>query len=543
MADDVREAAREGVADALGPDEAPALDPDAVRRAYQAARARRRARVEHRRRTKLRGCALLGRARPARGRVRPAGVDDLARDRAPVRAVAELAASAHVPSGSRPGSPAERVATIALVVLIAVVVPPMLVVNAFRVLATDTFVRWELGRDGFPPDRYGLTHDAARGTRAHGSPVDPAPARRGSSLLERATLPDGSPGVRRSASCRTCGTCERCSASHCARSSSPRSSSLALALALARTRLRAVVPRGLLGGRARSPRHRGPRRARSSCSASTGFFTRFHEVFFTGDSWRFSNTDTLIRLYPELFWQDVSRLAAAIAVGQALVLAPLGLVVARGRPRRGRGVIDLRRRDRAVCCGSATAAPPRLAPENTLRSFREAVAHGVDLVEFDVLDLPRGPLVLAHSDRLDEVSHGAAGGSVRGALARGAPRGRARAADARGGARVLRRRGAGGRAPRRPEADDAPRRARRRRPPLRARPAHGGLVVPRAQPARGRAGRAVGAHRVHLSGGSLRRLAAHGAAAGRAGRARRRSARSVPTPRAPHARGARARPR
>ena len=54
-----------------------------------------------------------------------------------------------------------------------------------------------------------------------------------------------------------------------------------------------------------------------------------------------------------------------------------------------------------------------LAPENTLRSLRAAVEHGVDLVEFDVLDLPAGPLVLAHSDRLDEVSHGAATGSVR----------------------------------------------------------------------------------------------------------------------------------
>lgn len=54
-----------------------------------------------------------------------------------------------------------------------------------------------------------------------------------------------------------------------------------------------------------------------------------------------------------------------------------------------------------------------LEPENTLRSFRAAVAQGVDLVEFDVLDLERGPLVLAHSDRLDEVSHGAAHGRVR----------------------------------------------------------------------------------------------------------------------------------
>jgi len=76
-------------------------------------------------------------------------------------------------------------------------------------------------------------------------------------------------------------------------------------------------------------------------------------------------------------------------------------------------VIDLGRRDggRVLRVGHRGAAT--LAPENTLRSFRAAVAHGVDLVEFDVLDLPRGPLVLAHSDRLEEVSHGAAGGSVR----------------------------------------------------------------------------------------------------------------------------------
>ena len=75
-------------------------------------------------------------------------------------------------------------------------------------------------------------------------------------------------------------------------------------------------------------------------------------------------------------------------------------------------MIDLGRRDgRVLRIGHRGAA--HLAPENTLRSFRAAVAHGVDLVEFDVLDLPRGPLVLAHSDRLEEVSHGAARGPVR----------------------------------------------------------------------------------------------------------------------------------
>ena len=55
-----------------------------------------------------------------------------------------------------------------------------------------------------------------------------------------------------------------------------------------------------------------------------------------------------------------------------------------------------------------------LAPENTLRSFEVALANGVDAIEFDVLDLTGGPLVLAHSNDLAEVSHGAAVGTVRG---------------------------------------------------------------------------------------------------------------------------------
>jgi glycerophosphoryl diester phosphodiesterase len=53
-----------------------------------------------------------------------------------------------------------------------------------------------------------------------------------------------------------------------------------------------------------------------------------------------------------------------------------------------------------------------LEPENTLRSLTRAVELGVDLVEFDVLDLADGTLVLAQDD-LDEVSHGAAQGTVR----------------------------------------------------------------------------------------------------------------------------------
>ena len=54
-----------------------------------------------------------------------------------------------------------------------------------------------------------------------------------------------------------------------------------------------------------------------------GFFLRFHEVFFSGDSWRFSSTDTLLRIYPEVFWQDTAQLAAGIVVVQAVAVVLL----------------------------------------------------------------------------------------------------------------------------------------------------------------------------------------------------------------------------
>lgn len=75
-------------------------------------------------------------------------------------------------------------------------------------------------------------------------------------------------------------------------------------------------------------------------------------------------------------------------------------------------MLSLDRRDgRPLVIGHRGAAA--LAPENTVRSLRAGYAAGVDLIEFDVLALLSGELVLAHSDDLREVSHGAAQGRVR----------------------------------------------------------------------------------------------------------------------------------
>jgi integral membrane protein (TIGR01906 family) len=44
-------------------------------------------------------------------------------------------------------------------------------------------------------------------------------------------------------------------------------------------------------------------------------FTEFHRIFFTGDTWLFLYTDSLIRLFPIQFWQD-----AFIAMGSFTLL-------------------------------------------------------------------------------------------------------------------------------------------------------------------------------------------------------------------------------
>lgn len=54
------------------------------------------------------------------------------------------------------------------------------------------------------------------------------------------------------------------------------------------------------------------------------FFTAFHGVFFTGDSWLFAHTDTLIRLFPLQFWADAGMLIAGVVGVIALGLALLG---------------------------------------------------------------------------------------------------------------------------------------------------------------------------------------------------------------------------
>lgn len=203
--------------------------------------------------------------------------------------------------------------------MIAISTPPLLVVNAFRGLANDWFVRHELGRDGFPTDRYGLS-SGQRLTLALVGLRSIQPGGEGIVLLERATLPDGSPAfdgreLRHMADVRRLlGLAFRAQTVLLVLL-------VALAVILRRfERWRAVVPRGLLFGSLGTlviALLAGP----MILLGFDGFFLGFHTVFFSGDTWRFSSTDTLLRLYPETFWRHTAQLASLAAVAQAIVLA------------------------------------------------------------------------------------------------------------------------------------------------------------------------------------------------------------------------------
>lgn len=52
-----------------------------------------------------------------------------------------------------------------------------------------------------------------------------------------------------------------------------------------------------------------------------GFFAGFHAIFFTGDTWLFQYSDTLIRLFPLRFWQDTTLIIAVVSVLGGLALA------------------------------------------------------------------------------------------------------------------------------------------------------------------------------------------------------------------------------
>ena len=75
-----------------------------------------------------------------------------------------------------------------------------------------------------------------------------------------------------------------------------------------------------------------------AATSYSSFEEPFHWLFFEGETWRFEETDTLRRLYPDRFWLDTAVVIGVLAVLQAAVVFLVARLWARRagvRSRRG----------------------------------------------------------------------------------------------------------------------------------------------------------------------------------------------------------------
>ncbi|HZY45257.1 MAG TPA: TIGR01906 family membrane protein [Anaerolineae bacterium] len=207
-----------------------------------------------------------------------------------------------------------------LIAFIALALPLLLVVTSIRVIASDWFIHFEYSRPDFPPDQFGFTLEQRTPLALIGM-QSVLPDSQGIVLLERATLPDGSPAFNE----REIGhmTDVRVLIS---KVYPIELIGLALIVILAVLLNRSIhwrdaVPNGLLLGSILTLAILGMLIAYIFVNFDS-FFLQFHQLFFQGTTFMFLFTDTLIRLYPVQFWSD-----AAITIGAMTTVCALFLLI------------------------------------------------------------------------------------------------------------------------------------------------------------------------------------------------------------------------
>jgi integral membrane protein (TIGR01906 family) len=216
--------------------------------------------------------------------------------------------------------------------ILAMLVPLALIGAGVRTLLTHTFLQIEYGMPGFPPDEYGFSMADRLHWGAYG--IDYLLNNADISFLGNLQLADGMPlfNARELSHMRDvkrvthavleawCGV-------------------LALLVGLGVWAWRAGwwtwFRRGLRWGGegtlllALAVGIVGTIGASGSGDLFWQFFSDFHGLFFSGDSWLFAYSDSLIRLYPIRFWQD-----AVLYIGIIAATGALALVFLTGRPRK-----------------------------------------------------------------------------------------------------------------------------------------------------------------------------------------------------------------
>ena len=194
--------------------------------------------------------------------------------------------------------------------LVALVTPVVLLLTAIRLLLTPVFVNIEYRMPGFPEDAYGMT----QAQRLDYAPIalDYLLNDQGISFLGDQKFPDGSPMYN-----------ER-ELSHMYDVKSLTKKVLVVWEVLLALLLLGGLAAWRFGGwdSMKKGLMRGGQVTVVLFITALVFvalsfdalFVGFHHIFFQGDTWLFSYSDTLIRLFPLRFWQDVFIGAGALTL-------------------------------------------------------------------------------------------------------------------------------------------------------------------------------------------------------------------------------------
>ena len=211
-----------------------------------------------------------------------------------------------------------RVATIVLSVAVTLAVPFILAVNCIRMATDEEFVRTVYDYGWVPEDRFGLM-EAERERLALLGLRSIEPSSDGIALLREARLANGEPAF----------DARELSHMQDVRTAVSRAyrlqiialiaiAVLAVLFGMLRT-TRALVPVALARGAVLTVVLAVVAGLVAFASYDT-FETAIHWPFFEGDTWRFEETDTLRRLYPDRFWLDVAVAIGVVAAVQAGIL-------------------------------------------------------------------------------------------------------------------------------------------------------------------------------------------------------------------------------
>ena len=202
--------------------------------------------------------------------------------------------------------------------LITLALPVWLVLSNVNLFTTPQFVYYEYAQSGFPPS---ARFDAAARTKFAAATV----------RYTRGELND--------ADLRALGVYSERELSHMRDVQILATGAFALdyalgafialaVIALGRAGLGAVAARALFNGAALTLAIFGAV-GLFALVAFNAFFTAFHRVFFTGDSWLFLPTDSLIQFYPQPLWVDASLGLAFFTLMEAALIVALTFVALR----------------------------------------------------------------------------------------------------------------------------------------------------------------------------------------------------------------------